>query len=87
MFALFVSPNLFLQRVLSFHFTVMFTSKLYSVFVLSRLFFLITSGASSPEWVKPAAEGSRLSGIGFLILCFLFVIFSSVIFLVLFLST
>jgi hypothetical protein len=60
----------FLFPSLSFHLTVMFTSMLYSVFVLSRLFFSFTRGASSPKWVKPAAEGGGLSGICFLFACF-----------------
>jgi hypothetical protein len=51
-------------------------SMLYSVFVLSRLFFSFTSGASSPEWVKPAAEGGGLLRICFLFICLLFVICS-----------
>jgi hypothetical protein len=42
---------------LSVHLTVMFTSMLYFVFVLSRLLFSFTRGASPAEWVKPAAEG------------------------------
>jgi hypothetical protein len=57
----------FFFAFLPFHLTVMFTSMLYSVFVLSRLFFSFTRGASPPEWVKPAAEGGGLSSI-----CFLF---------------
>jgi hypothetical protein len=69
----------FLISSLFFHFTVMFTSMLYSVFVLSRLLFSFTRGASSPEWVKPAVEGGGLSGICFLFICLLFVICSSVI--------
>jgi hypothetical protein len=48
--------------------------------------YLLIGGASSPEWVKPTAEGG---GIGFLFICFCFVICSFVIclFLFLFLST
>jgi hypothetical protein len=77
----------FLFPSLSFHLTAMFIPMLYSVFVLSRLFFFsLTRGASSPEWVKPAAEGG-LSSICFLFICLLFVICSSVICLLLFLST
>jgi hypothetical protein len=49
----------------------------FCFFVLSRLFFSFTRGASSPEWVKPAAEGE---GICFLFICFLFVTCSSVMF-------
>jgi hypothetical protein len=64
----FLFPSLF------FHLTVMFTSMFCSVFVLSRLFFSFTSGASSPEWVKPAAEGGGLSRICFLFICLFFVI-------------
>jgi hypothetical protein len=35
--------------------------------------YFLTSGASSPEWVKPTAEGG---GIGFLFVCFCFSICS-----------
>jgi hypothetical protein len=70
--------HLFLCFSFSFHLTVMFTSMLYSGFVLSRLFFSFSRGASSLEWVKPAAEGG-LSGICFLVIFLLFVICSSVI--------
>jgi hypothetical protein len=38
----------------SFYFTVMFTSYAF-IFI-----FFLTSGASSPEWVKPTAEGGGL---------------------------
>jgi hypothetical protein len=62
---------------LSFHLTVI--STMLYLFVLSRLFFLFTSGASSPEWVKPAAEGGGLLGICFLFSYLLFVICSSVV--------
>jgi hypothetical protein len=37
------------------------------VFVFIPIVLLFTSGASSPEWVKPAAEGG-----GLLVFCFLF---------------
>jgi hypothetical protein len=50
-------------------------------YLLVDVYFL-TSGASSPEWVKPTAEGG---GIGFLFICFGFVICSFAICLCLFL--
>jgi hypothetical protein len=79
--------RLFLYFSFSFVVLSSYCSILYSIFVLSRLFFSFTRGASSPEWVKPAAEGGGLSRICYLFICLLFVICSSVICLLLFLST
>jgi hypothetical protein len=64
---------------LSFHLTVMSTSMLCSVFVSSRLLFSFTAGASSPEWVKPTAEGAELWGVFFPFIWFAFRACSSVI--------
>jgi hypothetical protein len=57
-------------------FSFLFTS-LLCLQALCLLFFL-TSGASSPEWVKPTAEGGGLLVINFLsyLRCFLFVCIS-----------
>jgi hypothetical protein len=54
-------------------------------FVLSRLFFSFRRGASTPEWVKPAAEGGGFPGNCYLFNILLLGIYSAVICLVVFL--
>jgi hypothetical protein len=55
----------FLCRSSSFNLTVMRTPVLNSVFVLSRLFFSFTWGASCPERVKPPAGEEDYPGFDF----------------------
>jgi hypothetical protein len=77
-----LSLNLF---SLGFYFSVYFF--VFYVHLLCVCFYLVvyflTSGASSPEWVKPTAEGGR----GFPFVCFCFAICSYVCFCSCFLST
>jgi hypothetical protein len=50
-FFAYLFPSLTLDLIVTF------SSVLYSGFVLPRLFYSVTDGVPSPEWVKPTAEG------------------------------